>query len=38
MFGLRKQKEEGCQLNSVNEIAAAVYEMMGRVQEEAAFI
>lgn len=35
---LVKQVEDSCQLTSVNEIATAVYEMVGRIQEEAAFM
>ena len=32
---LLKQVEENCQMTSVNEIAASVYELVGRIQEEA---
>lgn len=31
------QIEEGCQLNTVDEIAAAVNQMLGRIQEEPSF-
>jgi hypothetical protein len=34
---LFKQVEEGSQLNTVDEIAAAVNQMLRRMQEEAAF-
>lgn len=32
-----EQVEDNCQLTSGNEIAAAVHEMVGRIQEEAEF-
>lgn len=35
MFELMRQIEDNSQLTSVNEIAADVYEMVGRIQEEA---
>lgn len=32
-----EQVEDDCQLTSANDIASAVYEMVGRIQEEAEF-
>ncbi|PPS19600.1 hypothetical protein GOBAR_AA00950 [Gossypium barbadense] len=36
LYSLSVKVEENCQLNTVNEIAAAVYEMVDKFQEEAA--
>ncbi|KAI3434186.1 BHLH domain-containing protein [Psidium guajava] len=38
LYSFSVKVEDSCQLTSVNEIAAAVYEMVGRIQEEAAFM
>ncbi|KAK6923802.1 Myc-type, basic helix-loop-helix (bHLH) domain [Dillenia turbinata] len=35
LYSLSVKVEDDCQLTSVNEIATAVYEMVGRIQEEA---
>lgn len=36
LYSFSVKVEDDCQLSSVNEIATAVYEMVGRIQEEAA--
>ncbi|XP_040997808.1 transcription factor bHLH96-like [Juglans microcarpa x Juglans regia] len=38
LYSFSVKVEEGCQMNTVDEIAAAVNQMLRRIQEEAAFI
>ncbi|KAF8018498.1 hypothetical protein BT93_H3393 [Corymbia citriodora subsp. variegata] len=38
LYSFSVKVEDSCQLTSVNEIATAVYEMVGRIQEEATFM
>ncbi|KAK9284186.1 hypothetical protein L1049_023354 [Liquidambar formosana] len=37
LYSISVKVEDDCQLTSVNDIASAVYEMVGRIQEEATF-